>query len=179
MLACRPASVAVALVGAALTFLTSAGVAVAQEPTCEQRGLLPTFKVQNDKWSYSFDNYEHGPEWMVAGQGPGKLVLSRTVEAANSVSVSIEAAIPVISTALGFEVTASVSHSASFELDMPPGPRDKRWFIEAGTRDDVYIYEVQKYCGPDPEGAPIKGRAEKTGHLIYQWWGENPGNPRK
>jgi hypothetical protein len=179
MLADRPAHVAVAFLGATITLFSGTGAAAAQEPTCEQRGLLPTFQVQDEKYSYSFDNYEHGPEWTVAGQGPGTLVLSRAVEASHSVSVSIEAAIPVISAAVGFDVTDSVSHSTSFEFDMPAEPRETRWFIEAGTRDDVHIYEVQKYCGPDPEGAPVKGRAEKAGHLIYKWWGEGPGNPRK
>jgi hypothetical protein len=179
MPASRSARTAVVIAGAALALVAGAGVAAGQEPTCEQRGLLPTFRVQNEKLSYSYDNYDHGPEWTVAGQGPGTLTLSKTVEASNSVSVSIEAAVPVISTALGFDVTESVSHSAGFELDMPAAPRGTRWFIEAGTRDEVHIYEVQAYCGDDPDGAPVAGRAEKTGHLIYQWWGEPEGTPRR
>jgi hypothetical protein len=174
----RPARVAVALVGTLVTLFTTSGVAHAQELTCEQRGLLPRFEVQNAKLSYSYDNFEHGPDWMVAGNGPGTLILSRTVEASNSFLVSVEVATPVVSAALGFDVTETVSYTAGFEFEIPEEPRGNRWFVEAGTRDEVHIYDVQTYCGTQPEGGPVRGRAEKTGHLIYQWWGEPPGNPR-
>lgn len=172
---------AAAVVGTVITLFASAGIAAAQssDPCAPLGEAVPTYKVTNVKHSYSSDNFEHGSDWRVRGQGPGKLELSRTVTASNTFSVSLEVPTSVLSGALGFDVTEEVSYAASFEFDMPAEPRGHSWFIEAGTRDDVYIYDVQKFCLGFPQGEPARGLAEKTGHLIYQWWGEPQGNPRK
>ncbi len=178
MVTSRMASVGVALAGTVITLVASGGVAAAEESVCG-RGVLPQYTVENAKYSHSFDTVDHGSEWIVSGQGPGTLILSKTVETSNNFSVSIDIPTPVVSAALGFDVTESVSYTASFEFEIPDGPRDHRWFLEAGTRDEVYVYDVQKYCDRRPDGPPTRGRAEKSGHLIYQHWGEGPGNPRE
>jgi hypothetical protein len=178
MVTSRLARVAVALVGTVITLFAGGGVAAADESGC-QRGALPTYKVENAKLSHSYDNFDHGPEWMISGYAPGTLILSKTVESSNSFSVSVEIPTPQISAALGFDVTESVSFTASFEFEMPEEPRGHKWILEAGTRDEVYVYDVQRYCGNKPDGRPVRGRAEKTGHLIYQHGSEAPGNPRK
>ncbi len=128
--------------------------------------------------SGSYDNCEHGPDWMVEGQGPGKISLTRTVEASHSFSVSIEVPTPSLSAAVGFDVTESVSYEASYEFEAPAEPRHYRWYIEAGTRDDVYVYDVQRFCLGLPDGDPVRGRAERSGHLIYQTYSKAPGSPR-
>jgi hypothetical protein len=178
MVKSRLPHVTIALVGTVIMLFAGGGVAVADESDC-RRGILPTYKVENAKLSYSFDNFDHGPEWMVSGYAPGTLILSKTVESSNSFSVSVEIPAPLISAALGFDVTESLSFTAGFEFEMPEEPRGHKWILEAGTRDDVYIYDVQRYCGSKPDGPPVRGRAEKTGHLIYQHGSEAPGNPRK
>lgn len=177
----RLARGAAAAVGAVIALFASGGIAAAQSPDpCAPLGeAVPTYKVTNAKKSISYDNYDHGSDWRVRGQGPGKLELSRTVTASNTFSVSLEMPTSVLSSTLGFDVTEEVSQTASYEFDMPAEPRGHSWFIEAGTRDDVYVYDVQKFCMGFPQGEPVRGRAEKTGHLIYQWWGEPQGNPRK
>jgi hypothetical protein len=182
MLTSRPARAAVALVGAVITLFATSGVAAAQpsDPNCAPSGeVLPTYEVTFSKYSFSSDNFEHGPDWTVAGQGPGKLIMSRTVTASNTFSVSLEVPTSVISAALGFNVTEEVSYTAGFEFDMPAARPGHRWFVEAGTRDDTYVYDVQRFCLGFPDGAPVRGLAKRTGHLIYQWWGEPPGNPHK
>lgn len=178
MVTSRTASVGVALVGTVITLVASGGVAAAEESACG-RGVHPQYKVENAKFSMSFENFNHGPEWMVSGHGPGTLILSKTVEASNSISVSIDVPTPALSAALGFDVTESVSYTASFEFEIPDGPRDRIWFLEAGTRDERYVYDVQKYCDRRPDGPPTRGFADKAGHLIYQHWAEGPGNPRE
>jgi len=176
----RPAHVALAVVGAVITLFAGAGTAAAQspDPCAPSNEALPTYKVTNVKHSLSYDNFDHGTDWRVRGQGPGKLELSRAVTASNTFSLSLEVPTSVLSGALGFDVTEEVSYEASFEFDMPAEPRGHSWFIEAGTRDDTYVYDVQKFCLGFPQGEPVRGFAEKTGHLIYQWWGEPQGNPR-
>jgi hypothetical protein len=171
---------AVAIVGAVITLFASAGVAGAQQPNpCASfNDAVPTYEVTNVRRSGSYDNFDHGPEWMVEGRGPAKLSLSKTVEASNSFSVSLDVPTGPLSTALGFDVTESVSYTASYEYDIPKDPPNHRWFIEAGTRDDVYTYDVQRYCLGVPDGAAVRGRAERTGHLIYQVFSRAPGTPR-
>jgi hypothetical protein len=100
-------------------------------------------------------------------------------KSSNSFSVSVDIPTSVISAAVGFDVTESVSYTASFEFEMPAEPRGYRWNLEAGTRDDVYIFDVQKYCGGKRDGAPTRGEARKTGHLISEHGSEAPGNPRQ
>jgi hypothetical protein len=170
--------VAVALTGTVITLLACSGLAAAAESACASPRIPRTSKVENVKLSYSFDNFDHGPEWKISGYGPGKLTLSRTVESSNSFSVSVDIPASVISAAVGFDVTESVSYTASFEFEMPAEPRGYRWNLEAGTRDDVYIYDIQKYCGTQRDGAPTRGEARKTGHLISEHGSEAPGNPR-
>jgi hypothetical protein len=170
---------AVALTGAIITLLSGGGIAAADESACASPRIPRTSKVENVKLSYSFDNFDHGPEWKISGYGPGKLTLSRTVESSNSFSVSVDIPTSVISAAVGFDVTESVAYTASFEFEMPAEPRGYRWNLEAGTRDDVYIFDVQKYCGGKRDGAPTRGEARKTGHLISEHGSEAPGNPRE
>lgn len=164
-----------------VTLFASAGIATAQspDPCAPLNESVPTYKVTNVKNSHSFDNFEHGSEWRVRGEGPGKLTLSRTVAASNTFSVALEVPTSVLSGAVGFDVTEEVSYAASYEVDIPAGPPGHNWFIEAGTRDDVYVYDVQRFCQGFPQGEPARGRAKKTGHLIYQSWEEEPGNPRE
>ena len=174
---CLP-RLAVALTGAVVTLVASGGIAAADESACMSPRIPRSTKVENVKLSYSYDNFEHGSEWKISGYGPGKLGLSRTVESSNSFSVSVEIPTSAISAAVGFDVTESVSYTASFEFEMPAEPRGYRWNLEAGTRDDVYIFDVQKYCGFTRDGAPTRGEARKTGHLISEHGSEAPGNPR-
>jgi hypothetical protein len=178
MIGNRLPRLAVALTGTIITLFAGSGIAAAGESACASPRIPRTSKVENVKLSHSFDNYDHGPEWEVSGYGPGKLGLSRTVESSNSFSVSVEIPVSAISAAVGFDVTESVSYTASFELDMPAEPRGYRWTLAAGTRDDVYIYDVQKYCGLKRDGAPTRGEARKAGHLISRHGSEAPGNPR-
>jgi hypothetical protein len=170
---------AVALTGAIIALLSGGGIAAADESACASPRIPRTSKVENVKRSFSFDNFDHGPEWKISGYGPGKLTLSRTVESSNSFSVSVDIPTSLISAAVGFDVTESVSYTASFEFEMPAEPRGYRWNLEAGTRDDVYIFDVQKYCGGKRDGAPTRGEARKTGHLISEHGSEAPGNPRQ
>jgi hypothetical protein len=171
--------VAAALAVTLITLCASAGVAAADDFACGSPRIPRTSKVENVKLSHSFDNFEHGPEWQVSGYGPGTLGLSRTVESSNSFSVSVEIPVSAISAAVGFDVTQSVSYTASLEFEMPAEPRGYRWTLEAGTRDDVYVFDVQKYCGNTRHGAPTRGEARKTGHLISEHGSERPGNPRE
>jgi hypothetical protein len=77
--------------------------------------------------------------------------------------------VPELSASLGFDVTESVAHTAGFEFDIPAEPKGVQWTLEAGTRDDVYSYDVQTYsCLGEPLGDPKQGKAERTGHLIYR-----------
>jgi hypothetical protein len=176
-----PARVAVALGSAAISLAVCGGTAAAQEydPCAPGAEALPTYEVTNVKHYGSSDNFEHGPDWKVAGYGPGTLALAKSVEASHSYSVSSDVSVSALSAAVGFDVTETVSYTASFELDIPAEPPNHRWFIEAGTRDDHYMYDVQKYCLGIPDGAPVRGRAEKSGHLIYDYYSQAPGNPRK
>ncbi len=178
MISNRLPRVAVALTGTVITLFAGGGIAAADESACASPRIPRTSKVENVKKSYSYDNFDHGPEWEVSGYGPGKLGLSRTVESSNTFSVSVEIPVSAISAAVGFDVTESVSYTASFEFEMPAEPRGYRWTLEAGTRDDVYIFDVQKYCGTKRDGAPTRGEARKTGHLISEHGSEVPGNPR-
>jgi hypothetical protein len=174
----RLSRVAVALTGSMITLFASAGIAAADESACVSPRIPRTSKIEKVKLSHSYDNFDHGSEWKISGYGPGKLALSRTVESSNSFSVSADISASVISAAVGFDVTESVSYTASFEFEMPAEPRGYKWILEAGTRDDVYIYDVQKYCGFTRDGAPTRGEARKTGHLISEHGSERPGNPR-
>jgi hypothetical protein len=171
--------VAAALTATLVTLLAGGGVAAADDFNCGSPRIPRSSEIENVKKSYSFDNFDHGPEWQVSGYGPGKLGLSRTVESSNSFSVSVEVPVSAISAAVGFDVTQSVSYTASLEFEMPAEPRGVRWTLAAGTRDDVYIFDVQKYCGNTRHGAPTRGEARKTGHLISQHGAEKPGNPRE
>jgi hypothetical protein len=179
MLSNRLPRVAVALTGTVITLFAGGGIAAADESACASPRIPRTSKVENVKRSYSFDNFDHGPEWEISGKGPGKLALSRTVESSNTFSASVEIPVSAISAAVGFDVTESVSYTASFEFEMPAEPRGYQWILRAGTRDDVYIYDVQKYCGTKRDGAPTRGEARKTGRLISEHGSEAPGNPRK
>jgi hypothetical protein len=54
------------------------------------------------------------------------------------------------------------------KFDMPDAGR---WTVEAGTRDDVFVFDVQTFdtCVGRPSGKPGPGgSAERVGHLIYR-----------
>jgi hypothetical protein len=180
MITNHAATGATAVVGAVITLFASVGVAAAQTPDpCAPLGeAVPTYEVTNVRHSGSYDNYDHGSDWIVEGRGPGKLTLTKTVEASNSFSVSMEVPTGPVSAAVGFDVTESVSYAASYEFEIPAEFPNHRWFIEAGTRDDVYTYDVQRYCLGIADGAATRGQAERSGHLIYQVYSRAPGTPR-
>jgi hypothetical protein len=175
----RPARVAIAAVGATAAQDECGGAATQSPDPCAPLGeAVPTYEVTNVRHSGSVDNFDHGSDWLVEGRGPGQLTMSKTVEASNTFSVSMEMPAGPLSTALGFDVTESVSYTAGYEFEIPAEFPHHRWFIEAGTRDDVYVYDVQKYCAGFPSGDSERGRAKKSGHLIYQVYSKAPGTPR-
>ncbi|QYN34802.1 hypothetical protein K1T35_41600 [Pseudonocardia sp. DSM 110487] len=180
MIRSRLARGAAAVASAVITLFTSTGIAAAQspDPCAPSNEALPSYEVTNVRHSGTYDNFDHGPDWTVEGRGPAKLSLSRTVEASNSFSVSMQVPTGPLSAAVGFDVTEGVSYTASYEYEIPAEPRNHRWFIEAGTRDAVYTYDVQRYCLGFPDGPAVRGRAERSGHLIYQVFSRAPGTPR-
>lgn len=159
----------------AVTLLAGGATASAQDTSC-----YPDYhKASNGRYSVSYDHYDRGPEWKVSAYAPGTLTLSRSLGAANSYSGSFGLSPGDISATVGFDVTKSTTYTASYSYPMPNDPPNTRWTVEAGTRDDIYIYDVQKYngCTGSPDGPVQRGRAEKTGHLLYKYYGQAPGRP--
>ena len=125
--------------------------------------------VSGGRYSISFDNFDRGPEWMVGGESPGTLTLTRTNTASNTFSVSASVDVAAVSASVGFDVTQSNAVATSYSYVMPAEPPGVRYRIEAGTRDDVYVYDVAIVdCAGNRTGEIVRGLADKVGYPIYR-----------
>jgi hypothetical protein len=127
---------------------------------------FPYVTPVNSRYSHSYEHWGRGPAWNVRGYGPGVLALDRAVEASNTFSSVVGITANEVTAAVGFDVTHSETFTAKFEADLPDrGP----WMLEAGTVDEVFVFDIQEHDGCT--GIPVgitgegQGRADGRNHL--------------
>ena len=130
---------------------------------------FPYYRAVNGKYSHSYEKWGYGPGWRAQAYGPGVLKLNRTVETSNSFNSVAGITVNGVSSAVGFDVTRSESHSAEFEAPVPDrGP----WILELGTVEEVFVFDIQQHDGCAGIALRITGQstAERSGNVIFRYY---------